>query len=387
MFRKPFRFIFFVILAVVFWLMAPGNHYLRRALIHLTPNIDDYKIFDNRVVRAANPLPWDISPVYNSVELPEKHLRQFDKYKTVAYLIVKDKQIQFEKYWDGYNEKSLSNSFSMAKSIVSLLAGCAIDEGAIESVDEKVSKYLPWITPFNGRELTIKDLLTMSAGINWDEQYTSAFSITTKAYYGDNLDEIVRSLNVVEMPGERFNYQSGVTQLLARVVSIAINGNISDYASRKLWTPMGAEKSALWMLDKVNGEEKAYCCFNSNARDFARFGQLILNNGSWNGKQLISEKYIKEATSPATYLYNPKTDRPLDTYGYQWWLMTHRGEQVIYMRGIYGQYVFAVPSKNMVVVRLGHKRSDEKTADDVPVDVLTWLDAAWDIDEDMNARK
>jgi CubicO group peptidase (beta-lactamase class C family) len=143
---------------------------------------------------------------------------------------------------------------------------------------------------------------------------------------------------------------------------------------------MHAEESALWSLDRKDGMEKAYCCFNSNARDFARFGQLLLNNGQWDGQQLISPAYLAEATSPDTRLVYKDLGKPNHCYGFQYWILDYKGMKIPYMRGILGQYVFTLPEKNAVIVRLGHKRSDTYTADQhYPDDINTWLDAAMDL--------
>lgn len=142
---------------------------------------------------------------------------------------------------------------------------------------------------------------------------------------------------------------------------------------------MGAEENALWSLDKADGMEKAYCCFNTNARDFARFGQLLLNNGTWNGIQLVPESYLKEAIRPASWLTTENNQGPNSVYGYQFWHIRHKGMDIPYMRGILGQYVFVIPEKKAVVVRLGYKRSETRTDKNDPDDILVWLDTALDM--------
>lgn len=356
----------------------PSNRYLWQVIRHGTADIDDYRIFANRTVKAANPQPWRISANYNQASIPVSRLPYFEKFETVAYLIVQDSSIVFEQYWDGYSSKSLSNSFSVAKSIVSLLAGIARDEGKIVSFDQPVADFYPPFATDNRKEITIKDVLTMSAGLDWNEAYSSIFSITTKAYYGDDIASLIANLKLVEKPGVRHRYQSGVTELLALIVSNAVGITLSEYASEKLWTPIGAEHDALWSLDRDNGIEKAYCCFNTNARDFARIGQLILNKGKWNGKQVISEKFINEATTPADRLKDEDTERNVDFYGYQWWRIVRNGIEVKYARGILGQYILVIPEKKMVVVRLGHKR-DVKTENNYPKDLEVWIDTALEI--------
>lgn len=366
---------------VILFLALPSNYYLRRAIVHLLPKIGQYPIFENRIVEAGDPEPWDVSDAYNTIPLAAEYIPLFEKYGTVAFLVIKDNKLMFEQYWEDYSPQSHSNSFSMAKSIVSLAIGCAIDDGYINNVDQPVSDFFPEFNGYEGKILTIRHLLTMSAGVDFDEAYSSPFSPTTKLYYGNDLHAITFGMKEVEKPGVDFVYQSGVTQLLAFIVEKATGEHISNYISRKLWTPMQAEENALWSLDKKGGMEKAYCCFNSNARDFARFGQLILNNGSWNNKQLISGRYLQEAITPDSTLNFKEYNEPNRCYGFQFWHLTYKGAPVSYMRGILGQYIFSIPDKNAVIVRLGHKRSETRTKQHYPDDIDIWLAAGLKIIE------
>jgi CubicO group peptidase (beta-lactamase class C family) len=308
----------------------------------------------------------------------------------VAFVVVQHNKIILEQYWKNYSPLNLSNSFSMAKSIISLFIGCAITDGSIKSVNQPVSDFLPEWTSYEGRVLTIKDLLTMSAGVDWDESYSSLFSKTTRAYYGNNLWDLVLTERLVEKPGVRFNYQSGVTQLLAFILEKATGKNIADYASAKLWTPIQAEEDALWSLDHKNGNEKAFCCFNTNARDFARLGQLILNKGKWDGDQVVDSNYIREATMPATWLkYTPQLQSgetklrptiPCTFYGYQFWLLNYQGLKIINMRGMLGQYIIIIPEMDAVIVRLGKKRDKEYNVEqNYPKDLEIWIKAGLDV--------
>ncbi len=360
-----------VIVFAIAWMFTP--YYLRQALTHLYPGIDDYKTFNNRVVKASpTPIPWAKAKDYNSKELPSTLHDTLEHYESIAYLIIQNDSILFEEYWDGYGTDSYSNSFSMAKSFVSLLIGAAIDEGKIGSVDEPAYKYIPHLNEGKSKELTIRNLLTMSSGSNWDESYTSPLSMTTQAYYGNDLQALAEKMHVIDEPGKYFSYKSGDTQLLSLIVKNATGKTLGDYATEKLWQPMGAEHDALWSLDKKNGMEKAYCCFNSNARDFARFGKLVLNHGRFNGKQIVSEEYITEATTPARYLLDDDGN-PLDFYGFQWWIVKSSGKYIPYARGILGQYIFAIPEKNAIIVRLGHTRSKSYIGHH-PSDVITYLE-------------
>lgn len=374
--KQRFRFSLIIVLLIGTWFLLP--HHMRMAFTYWFPGIADYEFFDNREVKASEQaFLWPVSNKYNQQTLDTKWRDTLDHYKTIAFLVIKNDSITYEEYWDGYGIDSYSNSFSAAKSIVGLLIGAAIDDGYIKSVNQKVSDFLPNLSKHNGKDLTIRHLLNMSSGSNWDESYSSPLSLTTKAYYGNQLDKLVNELKILEKPGEIFNYKSGDTQILAHIIKEATGQNLSHYASQKLWKPLGASKNALWSLDKKNGYEKAYCCFNSNARDFALLGSLINHNGYWKNKQIISEQYIREATSPAIHIVNKYVEK-VDYYGYQYWLLKFNNLKVVYARGILGQYIISIPEKNMVIVRLGHKRSNSKI-NHHPSDVYAYIQMALDI--------
>jgi len=367
-----------LILVPVLLTFLPGYSYLRTAVVYQNADINDYEIFENRVIEKGEEQPWKEAKNFNEKQPTESQMKELEKYKSVAFLVIQNNEIKYEKYWDSYGRGSKSNSFSMAKSVVALLIGIAIEEGHIDSVGQKVGDFLPQFAEGENNSMTIKDLLTMSSGLDWDESYGSPFSITTKAYYGSDLEALIKELKVVETPGKEWKYLSGNTQVLAFILKAATGKSISEYASEKLWKPLGAENDALWSLDKKDGDEKAYCCLNTDARDFARLGQLVLQKGKWNDKQIVPEKYIEEAITPAEYLTNSETGEKLDFYGYQFWILNYNDTKIPYFRGILGQYIFVIPEKNAVVVRLGHERSDEyrKSA---PIDVYTYLDIAYSL--------
>lgn len=384
-------------LIVLVYLFSPT--YVQRALIYWYPDISDTFIFASDTVRKADSC-WNFpqSKEFNTYQMTSDEEVYLKKYGTVAYLVIQNDSVLYEEYREGWKPETLSNIFSATKSIVGLLVGIALDEGYIESLDDKVSKYLPDFK--EGDKITVRNLLTMSSGLNWDEAYTSLFSKTTQAYYGDDIRELVMDLKVVEEPGKKFSYKSGDTQLLSFVLAAAIDKvykekdyhwgiftthvkvhsgtTISRYAEEKLWQPIQTCNDALWNLDREGGEEKTYCCFNTTARDLAHLARLILNHGNWNGRQVISETYINEAIAPAAYLENQFGDGPLDYYGFQIWLMNYKGMQFPAFRGLGGQYIFAIPQKNAIVVRLGHKRSTEYVRENT-VDIEEYLNIAFRI--------
>ena len=186
----------------------------------------------------------------------------------------------------------------------------------------------------------------MSSGLNWAEDYYNPIGQTAQAYYGYDLKGLIMNLNVVESPGKIFKYHSSCTQILTFVLEAASNKTISEYASEKLWIPMQATDDAEWMVDDTNGTEKSFCCLNSNALDYARFGQLFMDKGNWKGQQLIDSAYVEASLSADL----------TDHYGYSWWLYNTQYKYPVFcMRGVNGQYVISIPELDLVAVRLGHK--------------------------------
>lgn len=369
--NRTFRIVIFSIVAIMAtYTFLPD--YLQKALIYLTPDIDDYEIFDNRKVETSDSIPWPKAQNYNQARLPKTARDSLEKYQSVAFLVIHRDSLLYEKYWGEHDSASISNSFSMAKSLVSLLVGCAINDGYIKGIDDKVIDYFPQLKGSFKEDLTIRHLLTMSSASSWNESYTSPFSITTQAYYGRNLNKIIKKIEINNNPGIEFEYRSGDTQLLAKVLTEATGKTLSEYASEKLWQPLGAEKPALWSLDKRNGTEKAYCCFHSTARDFAKIGNLVVNEGSFRNKQLVPESYIEQMTSPVRYLTDEDAGM-VDYYGLNWWIMNHNNKKIPYARGILGQYIYVIPKLDAVVVRLGHNRSNTYK-EKHPEDAYTWLE-------------
>jgi CubicO group peptidase (beta-lactamase class C family) len=358
--RKFIKFLIISLLTIIIvfsaYAVVTGKTYLFKAVYYNFAGIDDYKIFTNNQVATAAPQPWLVSSQLNKISPPGALDNLLQRIKTVGLVVIRNDSLLYEKYWDGYSDSSLSNSFSMAKSITSLLIGTAIKEGKIKSVNEKVSTYLPEFSQGMAAHLTIKNLLTMSSGSNWDEAYANPFSVTTESYYGSDLHKTATGVKIVKEPGTYHSYKSGDTELLGLILEKVTGKSLSSYAAEKLWQPLGAEHPALWSTDHKEGNEKAFCCFNSNARDFARIGQMMLDSGRWKGNAIIDPAYYSQSISPCNI--PDEKNVACDYYGYQWWIATHY-PGVFYARGILGQYIIVIPSKKMVIVRLGHKRSAE----------------------------
>ncbi len=377
--KKALKVILWIIgipvLLLNIYILFSGKTYLYKALAYNFVDINDNDLFHQRKIASAQGIEWPLHSNYNKMQAPDYLIKELEQYKSVAFLVLKNDSLLFEKYWEGYSDKSLSNSFSMAKSIIGVLTGIALEEGKIKSLDQPVADYIPEFKEGKKQNITIRHLLMMSSGLDWDEAYANPLSVTTEAYYGTDLYSIATNQKVLIEPGKEFIYQSGNTELLGLILEKATEKSLSDYASEKLWKPLHSMNDAEWSLDKENGREKSYCCFYSNARDFARIGALYMHHGNMFGKQIVPADYVKTSISPA-----PITDEGKENkiYGYHWWLTSYEGHSVFYMRGILGQYVIVVPDKNIIIVRLGHQRPP-KTDDGHLTDVPLFLKSAFEI--------
>ena len=317
-------------------------------------DITDYKFFDNiEIPKSKNPQAWPIHKNYNKANSTDNLISKNTSLGTIAFLIIKNDSIWHEKYYEGYDKNSFSNSFSMSKSIVSATMGRAIDEGFFNNINDKVGFYIPEYNEGFASELTIGDLSSMSSGMKWNESYTNIFGVTARAYVGSNLNKLIKSRPIIKKPGESFEYLSSDTQLLAMTIEKATKRKLSDLVYDWFWNPMGAENNALWQVDNIKtNTEKAYCCFNSNARDFARFGKLYKDNGLWNSKRLLDSAFVKKSLT-ARFLSSPQ-------YGYGFWLGNFQEKNYFAMRGHLGQYVIVFPKENIIIVRLGRMEESKE---------------------------
>ncbi|WP_147677072.1 serine hydrolase domain-containing protein [Algibacter pacificus] len=337
---------------------------------HTTAYLEDYKEFDNQVIENGTPQPWPEHKDYNTVKETET-LNNINKTNgTIAYVIIKNDSIWFENYYDGFNENAQTNSFSMAKSYVSGLMGKAIQEGYIKSLDQPVCDFLPEFCEGLAANLTVGDLSSMASGTNWDEKYYSPLSITTRAYFDDDLEKVVNSLKVVTEPGKAFKYASGDTQMLAMAIEKATGKKLYDYLTESFWKPLGSENPTLWQVDSESHDlVKAYCCIASNAKDFARFGKLYKDHGKWHGKQILDSAFVAKSITPR-FKESPE-------YGYGWWMKQQNGKNFFMMRGHLGQYVIVEPNDNIIIVRLGHSKGKIKKVATFTDDISIYIEEAY----------
>ena len=354
--RQIFLGFLFLITLLIIGLVATGHKYILTAVSktylkgHNTANIDDYTAFDTREIKSSKNIPWPINNNF-SKSLPNDFLKSVEENDGIAFLIAHKGEIISENYFSGYDDKSKTNSFSMAKTVVTLLLGKAIEEGYIESFDQPITDFIPeFKEKITGKTPTIGSFSTMTSGYDWDEHYYSPFSPTVELLYGDDVESFVLEGTFTEYEEPFHYYSSASTQILAIAIKRALKAKNPDatlaaYLSEKFWQPLGMNDDGLWHLDK-KGMELSYCCLNTNARNFAKFGQLMLQNGFWNGQQLIDSNYVAQMHTPGVVNY----------YGYSTWINTTNPTPYYLFRGHLGQYIIIVPSEELVIVRLGKTR-------------------------------
>ena len=322
-----------------------------------------YELFPtSNLVPSMNPSSFESESL---VELPNSFVYEsrsvdineyIDRTDVSALLILKDGKIRYENYWLTGGREVKWISMSVGKSFVSALIGIALDQGHIKSIQDPVTIYVPQLKDSAYDGVSIKDILQMSSGASWNEDYGDPNSDINRSVrifaLGGSLDEFAASLTNENEPGTFNRYNSTDTQVLGMLLREATGTSITEFMQEMLWDPIGAEDNAYWLLDSEN-MEVAYGGLNATARDYAKLGELYRLRGRMNNKQIIPEKWVDESVRPdAPHLMpgeNPMSDYPLG-YGYQWWIPDESGDYMAI--GVYNQFIYVSPKNNSVVVQL-----------------------------------
>jgi len=330
-------------------------------------SIDDYKFFDNVEIKKSDSLfEWPKHNLYNQIGSSKTLDSVHKKNETVAFLIIKNDSIIKEDYFLGYDENSMTNSFSMSKSIISFLFLKSVEQGTIPSLNSKLSDYFPAFNESNGGNVTLSDLSTMSSGLVWEENYKDLMGITAQAYVTKDLNKLMMGSKFSGDSGDKFKYLSGNTQLLAMAIEKANSSTIQELTYKWLWNPMGAKNDALWMIDsKEKNMTKAYCCLSSNAKDFAKVGLVYKNFGKINEQKLIDSSFISMSIKPR-FNSNP-------IYGYGLWVGKQNNIDFFSLRGHQGQYVIVIPKEDVIIVRLGKRKSRGSDLNNHPSDFNLYI--------------
>jgi CubicO group peptidase (beta-lactamase class C family) len=351
-----------------------GNEHLVRGVRYTylmgrnAPEIDDRSFFPYATIPADDPRPWPRSNAYGLVGLLPAEEQRLAELHSAAFLVLRNDSLLFERYWEPWTADSTMNSFSVAKSYVGVLTGIAMGEGRIASVFDPVWRYLPEFGEGCRRKITLHHLLTMSTGLDWDET-PNPFGENAKGYYGHSVRELALNLSCKGEPGREFDYISGSTQIMGELLEAVYERPLDELVREKIWAPLQAETTAYWGKDRPDGDLRSFCCLYATARDFARLGQLYLDSGRWQGREVLPLGYWQASITPAEVL---DKGRPNTRYGYFWWLADLEGHPIWYARGFHGQYVVVVPHERLVMVRTGMKR-EEITPSGHPKDVFEWI--------------
>ena len=266
--------------------------------------------------------------------------------RSAALLVVHDGKLRLERYGLGVDAAGRWTSFSVAKSITSTLVGAALRDGHIRSMDDKVTDYIPQLKGSAYDSVNLRQLLTMTSGVRWNEDYSdpnSDVALFAKQKSEDGMDALVSYLRKLprDVPaGTRWNYSTGETNLVGVLVSQATKKPLATYLSEKIWVPAGMEQQATWILNS-SGQEISGCCIQAATRDFARFGLFVLGGAQVQGKSIVPDGWLQEATTRRVGI-----DRPGRGYGYQWWTYDDGSVGAI---GIFGQGIFIDPKRKLVI--------------------------------------
>jgi CubicO group peptidase (beta-lactamase class C family) len=270
-------------------------------------------------------------------------------YRVSGLLVLKDGKIVLEKYGMGRTPNQRWTSFSVAKSLTSTLVGAAIQDGKIKSLDDPVTTYVTDLKGSAYEGVTVRQMLMMSSGVKWNEDYADPKSDVAQA--GATVTEpgvnpmvsYLRKLPRAHEPGTVFNYNTGETDLVGVLVSKAVGEPLAQYASEKIWKPYGMEQDAVWMVDPGD-QERGGCCVSMTLRDYARLGLFIFNGGKANGKPVVPPWWVEEATKRQIDNGTPSPGG----YGYFWWIRPNSSYEAV---GIYGQSITTFRSEGLIIVQ------------------------------------
>ena len=314
---------------------------------------------------AASPNPH-VYPKTGNITLPSPFTAKGNTYNTMDYLdssytqgflVIQNDTMVYENYWRGMNEKTKHISWSMAKSVISALIGIAREEGNIGSLEKTVDEYMPEFRGSGYEGVRIKDVLQMSSGVKFDENYADPDSDIQRWFktfaLGESQDAFARSLVNEKTPGTYNHYVSINTHVLGMLLVKKTGKTISQYFKEKLWDPIGAEHDAYWLIDD-QGMEMVLGGLNATLRDYGKIGSLFLHGGNWNGKQLVPADWVEESQNmDAEHLLptSQNSHHPRVGYGYQWWIPSGDDGELM-ARGVFNQYIYINPTTNTVIVKL-----------------------------------
>lgn len=277
----------------------------------------------------------------------------FNSQNVAGLLVIKDGKIVYERYGLGNTRNTRWLSFSVTKSVVSMLVGAAISDGFIAGIDEPVSDYLPRLKGSAYDQVTIGNVLQMSSGVEWNEDYADPQSDIARADLSTlGTFRQLRQKQVVAPPGEKFNYNTAETNLVGTLLRSAVGNNLSTYLSEKIWRPFGMQADANWMLSEPGGGENGGCCISATLRDYGRIGMFALANGRLaDGTEVLPSDWMARSVAPSPGNKD---------YGYLWWLNDGGSFRA---QGIFGQDIFIDPNSRIVIAQQSAREEADRPED------------------------
>jgi CubicO group peptidase (beta-lactamase class C family) len=365
----------FIVIVLAWALLVYPTKYVYRVLAWRESDAFDWQKFPEHPLEPASTTYYfDQAPdervgvLFESVAGVDDWDTFLEVNHTQAFILIQDGKVLYERYFNDTRRDSIVTSFSVAKSFASALIGIAIQEGHIKTVEDPVTDYLPELSERDIRfsDITIRHLLLMASGLEYKEDRFPLFNgddpLTT--YYPDQRKIALKNTKILDRPGIYFLYNKYHPQLLGMILERTTGVSVTEYLQAKLWDPLGMEFGGSWSIDsEESGFEKMETGVNARAIDFAKFGQLFLNGGNWNGEQVISEAWVAESTQPetltgsdySTYYPDYFSSMPgRGYYKYMWWGMEREDGSYDYSaEGDKGQFIYISPHKKLVIVRNG----------------------------------
>jgi hypothetical protein len=330
---------------------------LEYTFIHMDENISSKPI-----KKADTPF---VFPRKHTISLPSSfHFKELefntqkyiDSSFTQGFLFIQNDTIQYENYWRGQQEDTKHISWSMAKSYISALFGIAMEEGYIKNIAQTVDEYLPELKGSGYDNVKIKDVLQMSSGVKFNEDYSDPKSDINKYWkqfiFGGSQNEFAATLENGRPPGTYNKYVSIDTHVLGMILVKATGKSLADYLEEKIWKPIGNEFNAQWLTDE-KGMEMALGGVNATLRDYAKLGRLYLNKGNWEGKQIVPKSWVAQSTHSTEEHLLPQSKNSETRglgYGFQWWIP--EGTEGEFMAvGVFNQFIYINPTTNTIIVK------------------------------------
>lgn len=354
-----------VVIIMAVWTVIAGPITVFRIIRYGDTDIDDFTHYPGRRLRPSetpflfeeSDIAFQVPPSLLADYGDEGDLGQFlEANNSIAFLVIRDDVILYERYFQGHSASSLSQLFSVSKSFTSVLVGTAIDDGYIESDEQAITDFVPELQEAGFASVKIHHLLTMMSGSSYVES-DNPFGEHVIFNYTPRLRSRILESEMKETPGEVFRYKSGDNALLALALDRALGGEtITEYTQRRVWEPLGMEHKGVWSLDHADdGLEKTWCCLAASARDIAKIGRLYLQEGVWEDQQILSSDWIARSTQaqvPGAAWPGRYEDVGWSNYGYHWWLASE-AEGDVFALGKDGQFLYLHPGRDLIIVRLG----------------------------------